>query len=88
MYKYVDQIFSKYQFGFRQGYNTQYCLLLMVEKWKEALDKGGLDGALLTNLLRACNCIKHGLLVAKLAAYESHTKQNRYKRHVLVTTEK
>ena len=32
MYKYFDQILSKYQCGFRQGYNTQHCLLVMVEK--------------------------------------------------------
>ena len=42
MCKYFDQILSKYQCGFRQGYNTQHCLLIMVEKWKEALNKGAL----------------------------------------------
>ena len=69
MYKYFDQILSKYQCGFRQGYNTQHCLLMMVEKWKKALDKGGLGGALLTDLSRAFDCIKHDLLIAKHAAY-------------------
>ena len=69
MYKYFDQILSKYQCGFRQGYNTQNCLLTMVEKWKEALDKGGLGGALLTDLCKAFDCIKHDLLTAKFAAY-------------------
>ena len=42
---------------------------MMIEKWKEALDKGGLGGALLTDLRKASDCIKHDLLVAKLAAY-------------------
>ena len=32
MYKYFDHILSKYQCGFRQGYNTQYCLLTIFEK--------------------------------------------------------
>ena len=59
MYKYFDQILSKYQCSFRQGYNTQHCLLVMVEKCKEALDKGGLCGALLTDLSKASACIKH-----------------------------
>ena len=33
--KYLDQILSKYQNGFHQGYDIQHCLLTMVEKWKE-----------------------------------------------------
>ena len=75
MYKYFDQILSKYQCGFRQVYNTQHCLLVMVEKWKEVLDKVGLGGALLTDLSKAFNYIKHDLLIAKLATYgfDSHS---------------
>ena len=68
MYKYFEQILSKYQCRFRQGYKTQHCLLMMVEKWREALDNGGLVGALLTDLSKAFDCIKHVLLIAKLAA--------------------
>ena len=76
MYKYFDQILSKYQSGFRQGYNILHCLLMIVGKWKEAnLDKGGLGGALLTDLSKACDCIKHDLLIVKLTAYgfDSHS---------------
>ena len=76
MCKYFDPILSKYQCGFRQGYNNiQYCLLMIVEKWKEALDKGGLGGALVTNLVKAFDCIKHDLLTAKLGTYrfDSHS---------------
>ena len=42
----------------------------MTEEWKEALDKGGLDGALLTDLSKALHCFKHDLQIAKLATYE------------------
>ena len=29
-----DNVFSKYQCGFRKGYSTQHCHLKMLEKWK------------------------------------------------------
>ena len=58
-----DQI---YKCGVRQGYNTQHCLLVMVEKLKEVLDKCRLSSALLTDLSKVFDCIKNDLLIAKL----------------------
>ena len=65
----INQILSKYLCHFRQGSNTQHCLPVMVEKWKEALDKGGLGDARLTDLSKAFDYIKHDLSIAKLTAY-------------------
>ena len=47
--------------------------MVMVEKWKEALDKGGLGDELITDLSK--DCIKNDLLTAKLVAYglDSHS---------------
>ena len=75
MYNYFDQVFSKYQSVFRQGFNTIHCILVMVEKCKEALDKGYVGGTLLTDQPKAFDCIQHNLLIAKLAAYgfDSHS---------------
>ena len=37
MSKFFDKILSKYQFGFRKGFNSQHCLATMLEKWREEI---------------------------------------------------
>ena len=69
MSAYFDEIFSKYQYGFRKGYSSQQCLLALLEKWKAAVDKGKAFGTLLTNMSKAFDCLNHELLCAKLNAY-------------------
>ena len=69
IYEYLNKILSKWQCGFRQGYCAQHCLIIMVEKWKQCLDDGGVSGALITDLSKAFNCILHDLLIAKFAGY-------------------
>ena len=66
---YFDKILSKYQCGFRKGYNSQHCLIALIEKWKKSVDNGGAFGALLTDLSKAFDCVTHELLIAKLHAY-------------------
>ena len=41
----------------------------MTEKWRKCLNKGGISGAILTDLSKAFDCILHELLGAKLAAF-------------------
>ena len=69
IYRYFDQIFSKFPYGFHKRLCTQNCFLYMTENWKESLDQGGHYGALLTDLSKASDCIMHDLLIAKLKAY-------------------
>ena len=47
---YFDSILSRSQCGFRKGNSAQQCLLLMIEKFKEAIDREHEFGALLTEL--------------------------------------
>ena len=65
-YDYFDDILSPGQCGFWKRFSTQHCLLVMLEKLKEYVDKGNKFCALLTGLSKAFDCIDHKLLIAKL----------------------
>ena len=65
----MDPLLSKYQCGFRRGFNAQNCLLAMLEKWKSSVDKGKVFGVLLTDLSKAFDCLSHELIIAKLNAF-------------------
>ena len=69
IYEYLNKILSKWQCGFCQGYSAQHSLLVMVEKWRQCLDHGGVSGALLTDLSKAFDSKLYGFLIANLAAY-------------------
>lgn len=89
---FFDNLFSKNQFGFRKVEGTQQCPLTLLEKWKNAIYKGKVVGALLTDLLKAFDCLYRELLIAKLSAcsfslqelklirnYRKYTKQRKKK---------
>ena len=66
---YIEKHLSPYLFGYRKGYGTQHCLLVMIEMWRKALDEKKVAGAILTDLSKAFDCLSHDLLIAKLEAY-------------------
>ena len=66
---FFENILSKFQCGFRKGCSTQHCLLLMLEKWKLAVDNNEAFGALLADLSKAFDCLSHDLTIAKLHSY-------------------
>ena len=54
--------------GFRKSHGTQNSLVVMLEKWKKALDKGEYVSALFMDL-SAFDAINYDLLIAQLKAY-------------------
>ena len=55
--------------GFRKSHGTQNSLVVILEEWKTALDKGEYVSALFMDLSKAFDTINHDLLIAKLKAY-------------------
>ena len=72
--EYFAKFLSKFQCGFRKGFSTQHCLLVMIEKLRKIRDEKGVFAAVLTDLSKAFDCIPHQLLIAKLSAYGFDTK--------------
>ena len=67
--KYFDSLLATNKCGFRKCFSSQYCLLVMLEKFKESIDRGNQFGALSTDLLRAFDWVDHRLLISKLSEY-------------------
>ena len=55
--------------GFRKGYSTQHALIKPVEHCRAGLDDKNTVGMVLMDLSKACHCLPHNLLIAKLEAY-------------------
>ena len=68
MIDHLGNFFSQFQCGFHQGISGQHCLLAMIEKWKQCVDKGKTFGALLTDLSKAFDCLPHDLIIVKFNA--------------------
>ena len=69
MYPYFERPFAKSYCSFQKDFNAQHCLNIMMVKQRKAVDEGGQEHPLLTDLSKTFNCIDHESLIAKLYPY-------------------
>ena len=55
--------------GFKKSHGTQHSLVVMLEKWKRATDKGQCVSAFFMDLSKVFHTINHDLMIAKLKAF-------------------
>ena len=65
----MNDHFSPFVAAYRENYNTQHVLIRLLEEWMLYLDNNYFVGAVMTDLLKASDCIRYDLLIAKLEAY-------------------
>ena len=70
LFKYFDSLPFTSQCAFRKGFSSQYCQLVMLEKFKEVIDRGSRFEARLTNLSKTFDCIDLKHLIEKLYGYD------------------
>ena len=74
-----DNALWKFQCDFRRSYSPQHFLLLMIDKWKKAVDNNKVLGILLTNLSKAFDCMswftfsKIGCLLSVFSCFKNYT---------------
>ena len=65
----VNELFSKYQFGFREGFTTEFPILDIYEKLLSNLDKGNVTCLIFLDLAKAFDSVSHDILIRKLEKY-------------------
>ena len=65
----MEDKISNYVTGFLKSHGTQHSLVIMLERWKQSIDKGEYISVMYMNLSKAFDTINHNLLLAELGAY-------------------
>ena len=70
----IGKMLSNLIATYRKTYSSSYVLIRLTENWKKHLDNKKILGTVLIDLSKACDCIPHDLLNAKLHAYDFDKK--------------
>ena len=65
----MNQHISNLVSAYRKNYSSHYVLIRLLEEWKKCLDNNNVVGGVLIDLPKACDCVPHDILIAKLEAY-------------------
>lgn len=65
----MEKFFQNFSVVSKNSSSTQNCLLLVIEKWKNAVDNGKVFVAQRTSLTKATDCTYLDLRIEKLNAY-------------------
>ena len=65
----MQTFLNKILCGFCKAHSTQHALFRLLQAWQKEFDNSGNVGTVLMDLSKACDCIPHDLLIAKLEAY-------------------
>ena len=64
-----NELFSRYQFGFREGFTTEFAILDIYERLLCNLDKGVVTCSIFLDLAKAFDSVSHCILIRKLEKY-------------------
>ena len=70
MSDYFDPIFEDLLCAFRMKYSCQFTLIKAIDDWKVSLNHNQMVGTVFMDLSKAFDCLPHGLIIAKLHAYD------------------
>ena len=65
---YFEPFFNEILCAFRKAHSTQHTLSELLTSWQTSVNRSGLVGSILMDLLKAYDCLKDNLLLAKLQA--------------------
>ena len=69
LFEYIENSLNQVLCGFRKARSTQHPLFRLLQKWQKEFDPERFIEAMLRDLTKTYDCLRHDLLIAKLEAY-------------------